>query len=1100
MRRLCGALVVLALLALVCLGATETLRNRSGKTASGVTITFSEKVRITGYDESVFSEQDPTGRADVFTFSGGRLANGGSFGVTWTPSSATVEDSEWLTSGSPLNLSGSLEPTTETTQYPLAGDPATTGALQGTVTRTIERGVLPFIVTFTAALQGIPAGATLSWDTDIYVDTDGNGDTEADVDAVGASLDLLYTENYNPTVKFVVKSASGVELGTWRNTVRNDFLVGEPVLLDGERVIAALPIGKSDVTQVEWTQQHMERMGFEYMTEYAAALGATDRLVTLTRFDEPGKYVFQFRMWPTEGQEETGTLRAWATRALGTTKTVGFMMGDIWNHKYDPASNSMYDSFWDFTDAEAQAKLQFLTEEGVHDILIMNQNAMVRTIPMPQIVSVGEDIHVIDESGLRMVFEDVEQGYIAWQTFVFGDPGAPDQSYWSDLDLRDQAYVQEYFRQYGSQLLDSARLAEELGLRSFIIGYQHPYLAWRLCDIEQTRPALARYIEDQWLILIDDLRAVFSGLIGCGEPSGCSVSTRIARKCDFIYQNFGGVADYGPLQGATSVTDLRNAYAQYVDERIEGPAAAIGKPVWFTFWAFSYEGAAQRGWTPDHEQTSYDSWREYFMAPGHAQEILDGATNPQYRPSFRDQVLLLEALMPELADSSAVPAIFSEYEFWRLLNFYEFTPATILDYLNLVTGSLQGKPGFEVFKLWASILEPNERNLYRRVRALPKPAAPGSAMGEVLGTSTIGDLPLLLEWADRAGVSYSTYDKTTTASAPASSMDARFGDEGWRISSLQGGLLEKGVVFSVEFAPDDHPSTDAAVEYAIRIGTLVRVFFRSGGATSCSVSPPSAKSLTYLSRDFYTMDSSSITIAIPESCLAAIGLTPESISGQPVQLQVIYRGETVHSFITCPGTTPLEVVGMRRQPGSTTDIGEIDWEAIPVSVSYSDSVDVVFSCDGKDQDVVDARFWNRDGCRVAAFSVGVSDAGLAARVTLQESDRVGQYGYIVGFVVGPSSLYMMLYPHLAEARLAADMNGQWLELGTITLGHFGVADTTVSAWFPSTMYAERFATQTLATSPVFLHLDYIEGTRRELFTYPGSGRAAWIGEGAGPSG
>jgi WD40 repeat protein len=101
MRRLCGPLVVLAFLALVCLGATETLRNRSGKTASGVTITFSEKVRITSYDESVFSEQDPTGRADVFTFGGGQLANGGSFRVTWTPSSATVEDSEWLASESP---------------------------------------------------------------------------------------------------------------------------------------------------------------------------------------------------------------------------------------------------------------------------------------------------------------------------------------------------------------------------------------------------------------------------------------------------------------------------------------------------------------------------------------------------------------------------------------------------------------------------------------------------------------------------------------------------------------------------------------------------------------------------------------------------------------------------------------------------------------------------------------------------------------------------------------------------------------------------------------------------------------------------------------
>jgi hypothetical protein len=42
MRRLCVALLALALLAFMCLGATETLRNRSGKAASGVSIARSQ--------------------------------------------------------------------------------------------------------------------------------------------------------------------------------------------------------------------------------------------------------------------------------------------------------------------------------------------------------------------------------------------------------------------------------------------------------------------------------------------------------------------------------------------------------------------------------------------------------------------------------------------------------------------------------------------------------------------------------------------------------------------------------------------------------------------------------------------------------------------------------------------------------------------------------------------------------------------------------------------------------------------------------------------------------------------------------------------------
>jgi len=127
MRRLCAALLVLALLALVCFGVTETLRNRSGKTASGVTITFSERVRISSYDETVFPNQEPTGRAKAFTFSGGQLMNRGTFDVTWTPSDAVVESCDWLTSP---DLSGPLEPTVETTEDALGRESEPSGSSQ----------------------------------------------------------------------------------------------------------------------------------------------------------------------------------------------------------------------------------------------------------------------------------------------------------------------------------------------------------------------------------------------------------------------------------------------------------------------------------------------------------------------------------------------------------------------------------------------------------------------------------------------------------------------------------------------------------------------------------------------------------------------------------------------------------------------------------------------------------------------------------------------------------------------------------------------------------------------------------------------------------
>ena len=80
----------------LCLGATETLINGSGEDASGVILEFSERVRITSYDEDVFPDQEPRTRSDEITFSGGLLENRGRFRLSWTPSTATITDAEWM--------------------------------------------------------------------------------------------------------------------------------------------------------------------------------------------------------------------------------------------------------------------------------------------------------------------------------------------------------------------------------------------------------------------------------------------------------------------------------------------------------------------------------------------------------------------------------------------------------------------------------------------------------------------------------------------------------------------------------------------------------------------------------------------------------------------------------------------------------------------------------------------------------------------------------------------------------------------------------------------------------------------------------------------
>jgi len=90
-------LLGLALVFCVALAASESLTNRTGRSATAVTVTFSEQVRMTSYDESVFPTKEPASRSESFRFSGGQIESGARFAVSWTPSTAEITGTEWET-------------------------------------------------------------------------------------------------------------------------------------------------------------------------------------------------------------------------------------------------------------------------------------------------------------------------------------------------------------------------------------------------------------------------------------------------------------------------------------------------------------------------------------------------------------------------------------------------------------------------------------------------------------------------------------------------------------------------------------------------------------------------------------------------------------------------------------------------------------------------------------------------------------------------------------------------------------------------------------------------------------------------------------------
>jgi hypothetical protein len=100
-KRLVVATLVVVCVGLACSAATKTFTNTTGQAATQIVVTFSEEVRVTSYTSDVFPTQSPaSGESESFTFSGGTLDAGGTFQVTWSPSSARVRSTKWIMSGS----------------------------------------------------------------------------------------------------------------------------------------------------------------------------------------------------------------------------------------------------------------------------------------------------------------------------------------------------------------------------------------------------------------------------------------------------------------------------------------------------------------------------------------------------------------------------------------------------------------------------------------------------------------------------------------------------------------------------------------------------------------------------------------------------------------------------------------------------------------------------------------------------------------------------------------------------------------------------------------------------------------------------------------
>jgi len=696
-----GALFVLVSLPVFAGGY---FMNDTGETVYGLRVVFSEPVTITSFGD-VLNTITTQEESSLFTFSGGAVEPWGDHWIIWEPASASIVSSEWLGAdwGQPEDAAA------EHFDYEVTLEEIGTDV---TVSRYIGRNCLPFEVRYAIENPEAVDGYHVAWDTDKYVDSDGNGNPQDDHDHEGSSVDLIYLENYNPTITLLIVDGKDNLVAQWENMARNDFEIGAAVSLDGQ-ALADLA-GTGSLGEVYWTQLHMEKMDLEYMTEYSATLVNAGAGTTNALHESAGKYVYELRDDSSAAGGVLGRVSAWVLDSRIGSKKAGLLMADLWNEKYDPSSGRMLDVSSSFSDAEAVMKLDWLVQQGLDEIVVMNLHPMVRTAPMPEIIEVGP-IHRIGPADTAMVFAHIPEGHISWLTFDFAGMGSGGTSsgYWEDVENRGLDYYQEFFRQYRPLVLEEARQAEAMGLESISLGWGHPYLR-QLPQIRAKDRTTGDWVAEQWIELIKAVKAEFSGEVGIGFIYAEEADDEIAAEADFIAMALQTFRDAWRFFGdPESQEELRSQYDTYVSYLVSAAYESFHKPIRFTFWAHSFEGAAD-GWPGSFENYVYSTWEQKFALGGYSEQILGGETLPERIPDFREQVRLLEAIMPVLALRDEVYFIVSQFEYWKLLSFEDFAPSNVVDYFNVVTGSLQGKPAFGAFRMWASMLSPNDRLLYRR--------------------------------------------------------------------------------------------------------------------------------------------------------------------------------------------------------------------------------------------------------------------------------------------------------------------------------------------------------------------------------------------------
>ncbi|MCX6094984.1 MAG: hypothetical protein NTY63_09230 [Candidatus Bipolaricaulota bacterium] len=988
MKRLAVVLVVAILgVVLLCLGASEKLTNRSGATASGVVITFSEAVQITSYDNSVFPTQSPaSGESESFTFSGGTLPAGGTFQVTWSPTGARVRSTEWIRQASAVTESG-LHDARPSQQEPV---------LWSATPDMVEWLRHPQVVSF----QASPEQAA-SW----FVTCIGWGS--------GFDLEAQLLRTVPESIKRSVADERPYTLGFSTFTTSETAFARRPELVQascvdiaGERCVVGW-YQKGSVSPFYWGCTN-NPVWQDYMIERACA--AVDLGADAVLLDE-------IYGTPQSVYNAGGCFCEYCLAGFRDYLSSHYTAAQL-QSKYritDPKSFN----YRDYVRAHGYAKQW--KSGGASQVPLFGEYMAYQSGAVADVMR-----RVVGT--VRQYATEKQGRYLPFTANIY----ELESSGMKFVDLFDWFTSEVGYKRLGyppaASVAPLARLAAGLGKRVYF-----------MTDIYTNADLMSRDSTDQLLrVLIADAYAGGGGfylpydIYAYDQASGVSPG-RFTGELDQIGYYYRFVLDHQYL---------------FEENSLRGGVAVL----------YPYCSVDAQLMSPAHQPfldlsaALCDASIQYDVL------VVGDGDHIGHMPTIDEARQYSWVLVPNktvLSDQAA-----------ELLGQYAAAGGKVISYSQSAAAAIRraGAPQ-------SSVLEASD------------------AVDDYFNTPSPTRLARLLAGLPD-GVLAERIELTGDGKVPPANLNAR---------SLVSD--EQAVVHIVNYNYDMKSDTVAPTG-RIRVSIPIRQL--PSGVTDFNVyllspdlpGPVPTDAEVCGDRLCVDIDEAGIWTVV---CFVSEGREQELLAETLGRLPELALGFVTPGDFAAPVTSqgPQQPLQQRQEvldaawaaiESARPSADRIDWSAIQPCLKFAASPTISFYYEG-DRNLANARFWGRQGCHVRTCSAGVFDTGLAVKVELDASDRIGKYGYIVAFRLGTTSFYAMLYPDRLLARLAMDVQGQWNEIGSVSGALIQVGDRTVSAWFPRDLFAVVFPPEKLLASSVDFHIDYSEDGRRELFMFPGTGKA-----------